>query len=37
MFNQISRLRREDVVSYLQAWERPDSSVLGISGAVLSV
>ena len=33
---QISRLRREDVVSYLQAWERPDSSVLGISGAISS-
>lgn len=29
---QVARLQRSDVVSFLDAWERPDSSVLGISG-----
>ena len=37
MRQQVSRLRREDVVSFLQAWERPDSAVLGISGAHTSL
>lgn len=30
---QVARLRRQDVVDYLQAWERPDTSVIGVSGA----